>query len=254
VLGDKIKVMWGKGTDSSSSRNRPVRVTDGHVSVIGHITMKELVKKLSDIDMASGFGNRFLWLYSERKQLLPRGAPLRLKNFEIEMAWLRECLQWSSEADWSVPISMTSEAWDLWESEGLYAHLGRPRPGVLDELTARAEPQVRRIAIIFALLEKETVVSRQHLEAAHAFWDYCERTAAAIWGCAPEHETDTKILAALRLMPDGMSKTELTRKVFSGHISGDDLSKSLAGLLRACLIKQKKIKKHGRSAVVFCLA
>jgi hypothetical protein len=48
------------------------------------------------------------------------------------------------------------------------------QPGLLGALTARAEAQVIRLALLFALLDKEGSIGVAHLKAALAFWRYCE--------------------------------------------------------------------------------
>jgi hypothetical protein len=252
ILDKNIKNMWGKGQDSSRSRNKPLTVTNGHVTIIGHITMRELLSKLSAVDTFGGLANRFIWIYAERPRLLPRGGDFRTKDFATEIKYLRDALDWSRRFDWSLPFRMEEDAWHLFDEEGLYRHLGRPRAGVMDDLTARAEPQVRRLACVFALSDGDPVVSRRHLEAAHAFWDYSERSVAAIFDCAPEHHDDAKILDALRAAPDGLNRTEIARKVFRGNIPADELTAALSRLLESSLIRQDpEAKKHGRRAVIF---
>ena len=44
-------------------------------------------------------------------------------------------------------------------------------------MTSRAAPHVRRLAMIYALLDMESVVDTKHLRAAKRLWDYCEDSA-----------------------------------------------------------------------------
>src|SRR5262245_8284856 len=44
---------------------------NAHVCITGHITAEELKKRLSEIEMANGFGNRFLWFYVKSDKVLP---------------------------------------------------------------------------------------------------------------------------------------------------------------------------------------
>jgi DNA replicative helicase MCM subunit Mcm2 (Cdc46/Mcm family) len=50
-------------------------------------------------------------------------------------------------------------------------------PGLAGKMTSRAAPHVRRLAMIYALLDMESVVDTKHLRAAKRLWDYCEDSA-----------------------------------------------------------------------------
>ena len=50
-------------------------VLDHHVGVLANITGIELAQKLTSVEAANGFGNRFLWLGVRRPHLLPFTEP-----------------------------------------------------------------------------------------------------------------------------------------------------------------------------------
>src|SRR5437763_14431983 len=73
-----------------------------------------------------------------------------------------------------------AQARSLWYQ--VYEKLSDGKPGLLGAVTSRAEAQVMRLACLYALLDCSTVISRKHLEAALALWQYCENSARFIFG------------------------------------------------------------------------
>jgi hypothetical protein len=75
---------------------------------------------------------------------------------------------------------MTDAAAEAWEKN--YAALSCDRPGLLGAVLGRAEAQVIRIALIYALLDNIEQIDLPHLRAALAVWAFCEDSATQIWG------------------------------------------------------------------------
>jgi hypothetical protein len=68
-----------------------------------------------------------------------------------------------------------------------------------------------RVALIYAILDCSSVISRLHLDAALEVWRYCEESAACIYGDALGDRVADTILSALRQRgTEGMSRTEIT--------------------------------------------
>jgi hypothetical protein len=65
---------WDGGTLQVLTRNSPMKATDAHVSIIGHITKSELGRHLTETETANGFANRFVWLLVKRSKILPFGG------------------------------------------------------------------------------------------------------------------------------------------------------------------------------------
>jgi hypothetical protein len=53
---------------------------------------------------------------------------------------------------------------------------------LLGSVIARAEAQVTRLALIYALLDRRDQIEVVHLKAALAVWEYCEASATRIFG------------------------------------------------------------------------
>lgn len=162
------------------------------ISIVGHIVRKELEKFLLGLEAESGFGNRVLFVYSERAQLLvteDEPPPDRIEQIAarlrrtVDLARTRRRMNWDDEA---------ARAW-----RELYPHLERERIGRVDDFATRAAAQIMRISLIFALLDGDDAIRLVHLEAASAAWDFCEQTLVAIFGSGTGNPLADKFLEHL---------------------------------------------------------
>lgn len=155
-------------------------VTWHHVGLVAHITPIELRSKLNDVEAANGFGNRFLWLAVRRTKLVPfpESPRLVLQPYLSELSnAIRAAAAPGPELHW------TPEAAVRWEQ--LYARLsGREGRGVAGALVARAESQIVRLALVYALLDQAKQIDVIHLAAAEALWDFSERSVGYVFGAS----------------------------------------------------------------------
>jgi Protein of unknown function (DUF3987) len=191
VLSSVIRELWDIGDSRSMSKNQPGKTTGAHVSIIAHTTADELRRELTDMDAANGFANRFLWACSRRSKSLPRGgrlvtADLKALADEIELAK-------SHTLTLKDPLDFDDEAWKLWETR--YTQLTTSSPGLSGSILARGAPQVRRLSLIYALLDCTSTIGADHLRAALAAWDYCEASVRYIFGNASGYPDADKALA-----------------------------------------------------------
>jgi len=98
---------------------------------------------------------------------------------------------------------------------------------VAGAVTGRAEAQVMRISAIYALLDKSRLIRQEHLEAALALWDYCEQSAAWIFGTSTGDRNEDKILRALRHAENGLTQTEISSEVFNRHAPSAEIDEAL---------------------------
>jgi hypothetical protein len=67
-------------------------------------------------------------------------------------------------------------------------------PGLSGSILARGAPQVRRLSLIYAVLDLSWVIRREHLQAALAVWDYCEASVKFVFGNASGYPDADKTL------------------------------------------------------------
>ena len=82
TLSPIIRNGWDSQTLSTLTKNSPLKASEPHISIVGHITEDELRARLARTDMANGFANRFLFVCVRRSKLLPHGG--NLTDAEIE--------------------------------------------------------------------------------------------------------------------------------------------------------------------------
>lgn len=251
TLSGNLRKAWQSGTLENATKNSPLKATNAHVSMIGHVTFDELSREMHAREVGNGFANRFLWVCCRRARVLPRGGDMLSKSFQAELAplveRLAEAVEWASDPLHSeIPIGCTEEAWARWEEA--YPALSRPRLGKVGAVTDRAEAHVRRLAMIYALLDREPRVGLGHLESALAFWSYCEGSARYIFGDADVDPVAERVLEAITKAGDeGVMQNQIFRRVFSGR-NRDEMMRALGALARACLIRQDVRPTKGRVA------
>jgi hypothetical protein len=163
-----------KGGDGGEKASEP------HLGVIGMITEVELNATLSETEHHTGFVNRFLLCLSERTRVLPRSKPLDDAEVRPLIERIKVAL---AQLDGS-PMDLMRDAGELWDSH-LYKALTDGLPGKLDGIAARGAPLVRRVAMVFAVLDGARAVAPTHLLAAVAVFMYSVDTAIYVWGASP---------------------------------------------------------------------
>jgi uncharacterized protein DUF3987 len=242
TLSSTLRALWDDGSGGGLTKNEPTKCTDALVSILGHITRNELGRELTDTDAANGFGNRFLWSCAQRSKLLPDGSALPAADVEALGAKFREAVTFARRL--KVPLYRDDEARSLWHQ--VYADLSEGQDGLVGALTARAEAQVMRVAVIYAVLDERTEVGAEHLRAALEVWRYCEESAAHVFGRATGDTTADEIMAALRSSgEEGMSRWEVN-DLFSGHRSSEQIGAALTALEKTGQARMQKVPTGGR--------
>jgi hypothetical protein len=104
------------------------------------------------------------------------------------------------------------------------------------ETVNRAEAQVIRLALIFAILSLHTQIERGDLQAAIAFWSYCQDSALYIFGGEQTDRRKAKILTVLKTQPR-LTRNEIREQIFQKHITSDALTNILNELVKEQLIE-----------------
>ena len=165
ILSVTLRQAWDGDDLRLLTRNNPLRATEPHISVIAQITKEELLRHLTETEMANGFGNRFIWLLVRRSKEIPnsKGVPTHLLNPLILK--LAETVQAAKRVG---EIKRDEMGEDLWAD--IYHKLSAPQFGLTGAMLARAEAHVMRLACIYALADQSDTVKAVHLKAAIALW------------------------------------------------------------------------------------
>jgi hypothetical protein len=221
---------------ASMTKHSPARATEALISIVGHITTEELRQTLDHTSMANGYANRFLFACVRRSKLLPHGGCADEREIERLGQNTREALDAARRLD---RVIMRDDAYRFWEE--IYPKLSEDRPGLLGAITARAEAQTIRLALLYALLDRSPEIARVHLEAAFALWRYCDASARYIFGDLVGDPVADAILRALRnVHPNGMSRSDISG-LFRNHLAAGKIHAALERLHAA---KKVRFEMH----------
>jgi hypothetical protein len=240
VLSAILRQAWDSGKLRILTKNSPAETTGAHVSVIGHITVDELRRELSETDEANGYANRFLFVCAARTKLLPLGGRI---NKQALRALVRRIIKVKFHSRKVGRLDFSSKARNLWCER--YPRLTAEVPGMLGAITARAEAQVLRLAIIYALLGRSDTIKTQHLRAALAVWRYCAHSARYIFGGSLGDRIADRILQALRKKKEGMSRTDI-RNLFKRNLDSERIGRALDFLSQSHLVARSTEETEGR--------
>jgi hypothetical protein len=245
ILSETIRDAWDGLDLHVTTRNSPLKATAPHISIIGNSTVLDIQKYLSDTDVANGFGNRFLWVLARRSKFLPEGGGLpdeEVRRLSAKLA--AACLAARRIAQ----VVRDAPARERWDAE--YRRLGREgRGGMFDSLTARADAQVLRLSMLYALLGGSKEIRLEHLEAALALWAYCEASVRFIFGDAVGDKTADKILSALKAAgAEGLSRSEISEDLFGKHLREPEFDRAIGLLFKAERIRVVESPTAGRPA------
>src|SRR5262249_31762543 len=88
-------------------------------------------------------------------------------------------------------------------------------------------------------------ISKHHLLAALALWDYCERSVRHVFGETLGDPVADELLLLLRSSKSGLTRTEI-RDYFGRHQGADRLGVALGLLLKRKLARQERENTGGR--------
>jgi hypothetical protein len=231
TLSPIMRKAWDGTRLQTLTRQSPLKATDPHISIIGHITIDELRACLTRTDMASGFANRFLFALVKRSKFLADGGNLNFEQIvrmRTEFKSIVDAVK-GDPFDETARLTMTEEAKAEWRQ--VYPALTAERPGLLGAIMQRGEPQTIRLALIYALLDRANQIDLPHLQAALALWRYCEASTVFIFGATLGDEVADTILRALKNAGrDGMTRS-MIYDLYGGRQSKERISAAL-GLLQ----------------------
>jgi hypothetical protein len=148
-------------------------------------------------------------------------------------------------------LRLSNRAADHWAH--VYPELTRDRPGLLGAATARAEAQVLRLALTYALIEGADRVEDHHIEAALAMWRYSDDSANYLFGGLGDIELDPDAEKILQALTDGPKTQTQIVDLFSRNLPGRKLQALLTQLRDRGLIIAAKKPTAGRPQTIWHL-
>ena len=231
ILSDVIRLAYdGRMPLENHTKGKRLRSSAHALGLFGGITPEELTDQMTVLGAASGFGNRFLWVWSSSEKNLPDGGrmiPPSAVGRDIRVA--REGLKGVSV------LGRTEEAADWWRA--MYPDL-RNLVGIAPEvmgMTSRLTDLCQRIAAIYALTEGARHVSVRHMEAGLAWVNHSVATVTVVLGGLTANPIATKLLNSLRSHPGVPASMREIHRVFSQHETAYTIRSALLDLENAGL-------------------
>ncbi len=233
-----IRRAWDGGDLRTLTKTSPAVATGAHISIVGHITRAELLRCLDRTDLGNGFANRFLWLLVRRSKLLPDGEFVPEEVIRPLATRLARVAEWAAQGRL---LRRDAEAAAVWKT--VYGPLTEGRSGLLGAVTSRAEAQVLRLSVLYAILDMAPVMRPEHLLAALAVWRYAEASAESIFGDAIGDPIADSILTAIRRQGE-LSRTDIGN-LLSRHADKNRIDGALTSLLLSGLAEPVENRETG---------
>jgi hypothetical protein len=247
-LSPLLRCAWDSGDLHSLAGLHPIQATGTHISLIAHITQRELAENLHPTEAHNGFANRCLWTAVQRSQCLPEGGNLEAHELSAIAAELRRALDWVGDAH-ALRLVRDDQARALWHDR--YRVLSQVRPGLYGAATSRAEAQVLRLSALYAVLDCSPIIGLPHLQAALAVWDYCSASASLFFGTATGDHTTDRILEAINASTAGcLSRMQITA-LFHGRLSSSRIEAALEQLISLGAIYPSSQPSGGRPSTLW---
>ncbi len=248
TLSTVIRQAWDTGNFSVMTKV-PLAATGGHVSLLTQITVEELHQKLTTVQAANGFANRFLFCCAKRGALLPSGGR---SDDEILAPLGKEVANALVDARSRGALYRSTAAEAQWEE--MYREIARDDPaGLLGGVVSRGDTQVLRLSLIYALLDCSPRIEPVHLDAAGAVWSYCRQSAAWLFGGRSGDPGADRIIAILTAMPNRSATRRELQEACARHLYGARLDRALERLEERGVIVRMSVPTGGRPAQTIVL-
>jgi len=245
TLSALIREAWDGGDLAILTRKQPLRATNASVALVGHVTAEELRRRLDQTEIANGMANRFLFVWVERSKRLPDGGRLPLDELEALGVRVRDAMHHARQLR---TLTRSPEAEVRWSE--IYHGLDDDVDGVVGSLSARAEAQMLRLSVTYALLDGSSTIEVPHLDAAEAVWQHCEATINRVFGHREPDWVLPRLLAALKDAGSNGLDGSQQRDLFHRHLPGVRLAVARAELDARGLAHTVAIETAGRPRIV----
>jgi len=231
----------------NTTRNAASECTKPHLVMMCHITKEELLKKIKSDDIANGLINRFMIFHTSQIKDVANPTPAPKDQVQAVVNHLVEIMDFVNEGQTMI------EADDfLAKFDSIYSELRHPK-GTLQtqQLLARRCKYVRMLSMIFAVMEKQTLINEKHLNMALIYVKYWGESVSYIFDSEVQTVQHEKIKELSQKVLDAIieihnesgrcTKTDIAR-YFNSNVPSKEMNAALSVLLETVppKIKQEK--------------
>lgn len=240
-LSTTIRDAYDSKNLSTLSKNNSVKSTNPHISIIAHITIEELKHLLNVVDVFNGFGNRFMYIYTKADKILPEAPSIKDLNLKGELSLLSEAIHfWDKDLNVlsNHRVKFSIEAQKLW-NETYTSFMKTPESGIIGTLLNRNLVHVKKIALIFAMLDKQLLIQKEHLEAALKIGEYSKESIRFIFKDSASRLSNKhkKVLSLLESsIKNQATRTEISKEALKKNSTKKEIEQIKSDLLNGDLI------------------
>jgi Protein of unknown function (DUF3987) len=249
TISPVMRAAWDFRPMELRLRGKQYEADAAPVALMAHMTMGELHDSrfgLRPVQVVNGFGNRILWCFVDRRQLVDDPQPVPKHQLAPLTSRLRSALDSARRAG---VVARSPDAVEMWAD--LYrGKLGSDEGfGVVDELTARAEAQLVRLSLVYALMDGSSAITAGHLESAWEVWRYCRWSAQHIFVGSGTGDRDIDRIVSILRSGEDLSGRDLDR-MFYGRRSAEELRQRLVALGLGAERQGETTAKGGRPSIL----
>ena len=250
TLSQVVRDIWDCSDLEIVNKHSPVKATKPFLSMIMNVTERELKSAIRPIDLYNGFANRITPIFTARGEPFSEGGDFdKVKIKELSQKVKNGFEKSKNLLGQNNRMVFSDSGRRVWKSvyEKYYFKI---YAGVLDTLTARSQPTILRIAMVFAFYDGSPEIGEDHILAAEAIWKYSEESWKLVYEDAVGDDVADKILNSLEGSEEPFATKDL-HKVFGNNKEGKELNSKLKKLLDLGLIQRGTKKTTGKAAIYY---
>jgi len=214
------------------TRNDPLVVTAPYVSLIAASTPSWL-EDLQDRDILGGFGNRFIYILGQKKKPIPFPDPPNNDLGQKVEAHLCDMLAWLPD---EMEVELHESAKHLWRDFYTRWRSLAWSDEVVAAIVQRIPDITLKIALIYALLEKQSVITEEILSAAIEAGGYAVASAQRIFSEFHTSRSSTLEKRVVDVLAKGPQKYGDLHRAVGGRYSTQELQPVLEALKKAGIL------------------
>jgi hypothetical protein len=241
-----LKAWDDDGRVQVPTRQNPLQLDQSHVGLIGAMTPSAFREKFNDSIWESGFGNRFLIAINSGTK--PPSSYTARPGDETRYNQLITQLQQRLSGVRPGPLDFSKAGQVHWNSV-IDALWSAEREG--GDRMGRIRAKTLRIALIYAAAEGRTSIEPEHIQAGIAWCDYSADCVAALVGRTTGSDSGDRLTQFFRDNPSArMTRSEIAREIFQGHIKSQDLDTALKlGLQHGGIVKTQEGRSDRKGTI-----
>lgn len=240
TLSAALRDCWDGVDIKPATKANRVHASAPHVCLCGAISPVELLTLVQQRDLLNGFVNRFLVAWGERTSIeaFPRRAPQEVVDelsrrtvnvIEFARAWA------DKEADGAMALTGGARARyaEIYQTE-LSRDLGS---AIVDGLLERRAPMLLRLAMLFALTDRSSLIEERHVDAAISWIRYFTDSICLVFARGRPQSSPPQIVWAAQRIAEFLtdrgcaSRRDLLVDCFGRHQPASVVDAAIAHLI-----------------------